>query len=183
MKKKILNLLLIGILALGLTGCGKSDNDKMINYLESENFNCNFDEQENVTVCTKVDENIIERISLSNHFSSSINGVNYTLTSKNEYEIKITNGMYKKNNYHAYYVIVRNLYDKEYSCYYYPDYYDSFREYDDDYVANTKNYYNSFKVGDNVKSDSCEYDFSKKVNQALRNFEKYFEEAGIKLAK
>lgn len=38
MKKKVFGLIVLSIMIFGITGCGNKENDKLIKYLEENNF-------------------------------------------------------------------------------------------------------------------------------------------------
>ncbi len=63
--KKVLGVLIVGVLVVSLTGCGASNKDKMLKILENEKFNCAEISSEEVT-CTKEDYNKKKIFKLSN---------------------------------------------------------------------------------------------------------------------
>lgn len=64
MKKKVLRILIVGVLVVCLTGCGASNKDKMLKILENEKFNCTEISSEETT-CTKEDNNKKKMFKLS----------------------------------------------------------------------------------------------------------------------
>ena len=49
--KKVLGLILCGVLVLGITGCGQSDSKKMVSHLEDIDYKC--EEAEDKFVCKR----------------------------------------------------------------------------------------------------------------------------------
>lgn len=171
MKKIILLSLICVIILIGLTACGKSDKSKMIEYLESVDYIC-VENDNNEYICTRRDGTIVETVIVRD--DSDKLDVIYTYEIENGYKISsIRTSIY----------ITMRQFTPQYqdlsglgygTSTYIPEEYQDSKDYDEMH----------FSVGSkSVPENSSTEDFSKYIDKALREFESYYENAGIKLGK
>lgn len=139
-----------------------SDSKKMVKYLEKSNFKCEkayIEEDVRIKkVCTK-GNNVKEIFYIyeDNHFSYKVQNGSYHYT--------IHDTIYIEGTKHSQQSIIMT--DDELTCRYQPD--------DGSFVYG--------KEYDTTSTDMICIKYIDKVNQSLRDFEKYFENAGIKLGR
>lgn len=160
-------LVIVGIVAFLLTGNSRKAS-KMAKYLESNGFSCS--DYGSTYECLDFDSetSIATRVFIEEGFT-----VSYEVESNNEYKFTIKDWYYSKSNRGGLSkaIEVEDRYYDE-TCFIVPESfeksYDAFRD------------SNHWKVGDTSKQgNSCEYDFSKKTNEALRKFERIYKETGL----
>lgn len=157
MKKIILSILVCGVLVLGLTGCRNKSN-KFLKYLENNNFKCESGTSDSAVgnTCTKNKE-VFELLDDGQVIYTIRNGTyHYSISSSKYYEGS-------KSSQTA--IIMTD--DDSVTCYYLPD-------------------GGSFSYGGEFDTDSTKdicIRYIDKVNDSLRDFEKYFNDAGVELGK
>ena len=155
--KKIFSLVLCGVLVLSITGCGNKSN-KFLKYLENNNFKCVSGTRDSDfgNTCTKNKE----------VFELSASGqVIYTIRN-GTYHYSISSSKYYEGSKSSQTAIIMTD-DDSVTCYYLPD-------------------GGSFSYGGEFDTDSTEdicIRYIDKVNDSLRDFEKYFNDAGVELGK
>lgn len=163
-------LIVIIIIIIFIITTDSRKEKKMIKYLEEQGFSCSTSEYGQS--CLNYDNGLAKTMFVEDGFT-----VRYEVESNNEYKIVIKDWYYFEGNYGGQLKAVQ-VEDKYYdeTCFIVPEQFEkdphSFRE------------NNHFEIGDKTKGDyNCEYDFSSKVDKALREFESYYSKAGFELRK
>ncbi len=163
-------VVIIGIILFITTAVSRKEK-KMIKYLESVGFSCRTSEYGQS--CLKFNNGISKTMFVEDGFS-----ISYEVESNNEYKIVIRAVYYSEGHYgwQSKAVQVKDEYYNE-TCFIVPERFE-------DTPTSFRGENNHFEIGDKTKGDyNCEYDFSSKVDEALREFESYFSGAGIELGK
>ena len=168
MKKIVFLSLILAVILVLLTGCGKSDTNKMIEHLESVGYLCE-EKDSHEYVCTRKDGTIVETVIVRDDTDEL--DVIYTYEIENGYKISsIRTSIYK--TMYQFTPQYTDLQGNSGTSTYIPEEYKDSKDYDEMH----------FSVGSkSVPASSSTEDFSKYIDKALREFESYYKGAGIEL--
>lgn len=195
--KKVLGIILIGMMALILTGCGKTSEEKFKDYLKTLGYTCN---NEEFIRCQNINNGITKTISQDgNNIIFGVETNDFTLgISKRAYfdeaykiQALINNDSYsfipKDCNDNCLLKVGDEVYPKEYANYLKYLESDNYKEYLR--LKNSKN----LSLSEKYRLLSLEFthdlqikpkeanEYTKDVNKYLREFESYFSGSGLKL--
>lgn len=176
-------IILIGLIIVFIATKDLRNHYKLLNHLENIGYTCdNKNKIFDTKICTRKDSKTKEQLTID----ANLNSVWYQVDFDEYYHMSISNGKYKKGYTGAKSISIYDKDEERNICYYIPKDYDGdYTEFDHEDKWEVGDKSAGYTFGYNSKGSygvvDCPYNFNKKVDAMLREFESYYEYIGMKL--